>query len=361
VQVTGLYPIRGRGATYNPPNRFEPVEFVPDGDTLDADLLEDELLLPRTQFLKDTTKTILARNDSPDIGFNITINPYRGCEHGCIYCYARPFHEYLGMSAGVDFETKILVKQDAPDLLRRELGKKSFEPEVIVMSGVTDPYQPAERNFRITRKCLEVLAEFRNPVGIITKNHLVTRDIDVLSDMAAWNGAAVNLSITTLDAGLQRTLEPRTSIPKRRLLAVEKLAAAGIPVGVMVAPIVPGITDEEMGRILAAARDVGAQWAGYVLLRLPHAVAPLFEDWLTHHFPDRKEKVLGRLRDMRGGKLYDSTWGERGRGTGEMADQIGALFRAARRKAGFTEEGRPALSTASFRRLHPHGQLGFFD
>jgi DNA repair photolyase len=361
VQVTGLYPIRGRGAAYNPPNRFELIDFEPDGDTLDADLAEDELPLPRTQFLRDTTKTIIARNDSPDISFAASINPYRGCEHGCIYCYARPFHEYLGMSAGVDFETKILVKQDAPELLRRELTKKSYEPELIAVSGVTDPYQPVERKLRITRRCLGVLAEFRNPVTIITKNHLVTRDIDVLAELASHEAVSVNLSITTLDEKLQRVMEPRTSIPKRRLAAVEKLAQAGIPVGIMVAPIIPAITDEEVGSILSAARDAGAQWAGYVLLRLPHAVAPLFEDWLTHHFPDRKEKVLGRVRGARGGKLYDSTWGERGRGTGEYADQIGALFRAARRKAGYPEEHRRVLSAASFRRPHPHGQLGMFE
>jgi DNA repair photolyase len=360
--VTGLYSIRGRGAAFNPPNRFEPVEIVPDGDTLDADIALDELPLPRTQFLSDTTRTILAHNDSPDVGFGTSINPYRGCEHGCIYCFARPFHEYLGFSAGVDFETKIMVKQDAPELLRHELMKKSYRPEVIVVSGVTDCYQPIERKLQLTRRCLQVLAEFRNPVGIITKNHLVTRDIDVLTELASFRGISVNLSITTLDEKLQRVMEPRTSIPKRRLQAVEKLAKAGIPVGVMVAPIIPAITDEEVGDILKASRDAGAMWAGYVMLRLPHAVAPLFEDWLTHHFPDRKEKVLNRVRSMRGGKLYDSTWGERGRGTGEMADQIGALFRAAKQKAGFVDEpNRYDLSVASFRRPHRHGQLGLFE
>jgi DNA repair photolyase len=361
VQVTGLYPIRGRGAAYNPPNRFEPIEFVPDGDALDADLLEEELPLPRTQFLRDTTRSIIARNDSPDVGFSASVNPYRGCEHGCIYCYARPFHEYLGMSAGVDFETKILVKEDAPELLRAELMKKSYAPEVIAVSGVTDPYQPVERKLEITRRCMQVLAEFRNPATIITKNHLVTRDIDVFSELAAHDAIAVNLSITTLDEKLQRVMEPRTSVPKRRLAAVEKLAAAGIPVGIMVAPIVPGITDEEVADILQAARDAGARWAGYVMLRLPHAVAPLFEDWLTHHFPDRREKVLNRIRRMRGGRLYDSTWGERARGTGEFADQVGALFRAARRKAGYEGDRKYDLSTSSFRRPHPHGQIALFD
>lgn len=360
--MTGLYAIRGRGAAFNPPNRFEPIEVVPDGDTLDADLAEDELPLPRTQFLRDTTRTILARNDSPDIGFNVSINPYRGCEHGCIYCYARPFHEYLGFSAGIEFETKILVKEDAPALLRNELMKKSYEPETIVISGVTDCYQPIERKLRLTRGCLEVLAEFRNPVALITKNHLVTRDIDVLSELARYRAASVSISITTLDEKLQRIMEPRTSIPKRRLIAVEKLANAGIPVGIMVAPIIPAINDEEIGTILKAAREAGAQWAGYVMLRLPHAVAPLFEDWLVHHFPDRRDKVLNRVRMMRGGRLYDSKWGERGRGTGEMAEQIGALFRAARKKAGYDEDStRYALSTESFRRPHRHGQFALFD
>ncbi|HEX6306804.1 MAG TPA: PA0069 family radical SAM protein [Longimicrobiales bacterium] len=360
--MTGLYSIRGRGAAFNPPNRFEPVEIVPDGDTLDADLAEDELPLPRTQFLRDTTRTILARNDSPDIGFSVSINPYRGCEHGCIYCYARPFHEYLGFSAGIDFETRILVKEDAPALLRSELMKPSYVPETIVISGVTDCYQPIERRLRLTRGCLEVLAEFRNPVGLITKNHLVTRDIDVLSELARHNAVSVSVSVTTLDETLQRVMEPRTSTPRRRLLAIEKLAAAGIPVGVMVAPIIPAITDEEIGRILSAAHAAGAKWAGYVMLRLPHAVAPLFDDWLTHHFPDRREKVLNRVRSMRGGRLYDSTWGVRGRGTGEMADQIGALFRTARRKAGYDEDAnRYALSTAAFRRPHRHGQLALFE
>lgn len=360
--MTGLYPIRGRGAAYNPPNRFEPIDMVPDGDTLDDDLAEGDLPLPRTQFLRDTTRSILARNDSPDVGFEVSVNPYRGCEHGCIYCYARPFHEYLGFSAGVDFETRILVKQDAPHLLRQELMKKTYQPVTIAMSGVTDCYQPVERRLRLTRQCLEVLADFHNPVSIVTKNHLVTRDIDVLQDLAAHDAAAVNLSITTLKPEVQRIMEPRTSTPARRLAAVEQLAAAGIPVGVMVAPIVPGITDEEMGSILQAARDAGARWAGYIVLRLPLAVAPLFEDWLTHHFPDRKEKVLNRVREMRGGRLYDAKFGQRMRGSGEFADQIAALFRAAKRKAGYGVENKWALSTAAFRRPFDRGgQMRLFE
>jgi DNA repair photolyase len=231
------------------------------------------------------------------------------------------------------------------------------------MSGVTDCYQPIERKLRLTRGCLEVLAEFRNPVGIITKNHLVTRDIDVLQELAAHDCVSVNISLTTLDEKLARIMEPRTSTPQRRVLAIEKLARAGIPVGIMMAPVIPAVTDEEVGDLLKVARAAGAKWAGYVMLRLPHAVAPLFEDWLTHHFPDRREKVLNRVRNMRNGKLYDSAWGERGRGTGEFADQFGGLFRAARRKAGFTddESGRYAVSAVNFRRPHPGGQLALFD
>jgi len=353
--------IRGRGTASNPPNRFDPIEFVWDGDELDRMHAEGEEHNPQTKYFDDHTKTIIARNDSPDVGFGASVNAYRGCSHGCIYCFARPNHEYLGFSAGLDFETKIMVKRDAPDLLRKELMKKSYTPETIFMSGVTDCYQPIERKLQITRKCLHVLAEFRNPVGIITKNHLVTRDIDILQELAAHNAVSVNVSITTLDVKLQRLMEPRTSIPERRLIAVEKLAKAGIPVGIMVAPIIPGLTDEEMGDILQAGRDRGAEWASYVILRLPHGVAPLFEEWLGQHFPGRKEKVLNRVRSMRKGKLYDSTWGERGRGTGEFADQTAALFRLARKKAGYPEEARPHASTSAFRRPEVGGQFRLFE
>src|SRR5687767_599389 len=225
MEAPNLITIKGRGAAENPANRFEPIEYVPDMDAYDPDEPP-----PPTMVFRDTTKHIIARNDSPDVGFEFSINPYRGCEHGCIYCFARPTHEYFGLSAGLDFETKIFVKEDAPELLRQALASPRWEPEVIAMSGVTDCYQPVERKLRITRRCLEVLAEFRNPVAIITKNHLVTRDVDVLGEMAAWNGAAVNVSITSLDEKLQRVMEPRTSTPKRRLAAVETLAKAGVPV-----------------------------------------------------------------------------------------------------------------------------------
>ncbi|HEX2203040.1 MAG TPA: PA0069 family radical SAM protein [Longimicrobium sp.] len=353
-----LVALRGRGAAHNPVNRFVQIDFVPDGDFLDAD--EDDAPGPRTVFLRDATKSILSRNDSPDVGFDVSVNPYRGCEHGCIYCFARPTHEYLGFSAGLDFETKILVKEDAPELLRQALASPKWAPQPIAMSGVTDCYQPAERKLRITRRCLEVLADFRNPVAIVTKNHLVTRDADVLAGMAAYGAAAVNVSVTSLDEKLQRVLEPRTSTPKRRLAAIETLAKAGVPVRVLVAPVIPGLTDHEVPAILQAVADAGASGAHYIPLRLPFALKELFESWLETHFPDRKEKVLGRIREIRGGKLNDASFGSRMRGEGVYADSLRALFHAARRKAGLDGEHAP-LSTEHFRRPHDtKGQLGLF-
>ena len=345
-------PIKGRGASWNPQNRFEPLEYIVD----DEAHVEPRDGGPRTIYMRDPTRTIIATNDSPDVGFDASINPYRGCEHGCIYCFARPSHEYLGFSAGLDFESKILVKEDAPQLLREELNKKSWEPKTIAISGVTDPYQPIERKLGITRGCIEVLLDFRNPLGVITKNHLVTRDVDLFAEMARLNLVRVFVSITTLDAILARTMEPRTSTPEMRLDAVAKLSEAGVPVGVMVAPVVPGITDHEMPKILEAARKAGAKWAGFVVLRLPWAVAPLFERWLEEHFPDRKDKVLNRVRDLRGGKLYDAKWGVRGRGEGIFAEQIASLFDVACRRNGLNEEDRE-LSTEHFRRRTLQGSL----
>jgi DNA repair photolyase len=354
-----LVQLRGRGAPQNPKNRFVQTEHVADGDWLDT--LGDDEPDPRTEFLRDHTRGIISRNDSPDIPFETSVNPYRGCEHGCIYCFARPTHEYLGFSAGLDFETRILVKHEAPELLRKELASPRWTPQPIAMSGVTDPYQPVERRLQITRRCLEVLAEFRNPVAMVTKNHLVTRDIDLLGEMAAQQAAVVNISITSLDEKLQRVMEPRASTPARRLEAVRKLAEAGIPVRVLVAPVVPGLTDHEMTGILAAAAQVGASAASYIPLRLPHGLKGLFEEWLETHFPDRKDKVLNRIREMRGGKLYDSEWGTRMRGEGLFADQYEALFGAACRKHGLVRQF-PALSAAAFRRPHnPAGQMGLFD
>ena len=343
-----------RGAAENPPNRFEKIFLEPD-----ADWNPDDDVLPRTQFFKDHSQTVIARNDSPDVGFRTSLNLYRGCEYGCIYCYARPTHEFLGFSAGLDFESKIMVKEDAPELLRKELSSQKWQPQVIFMSGVTDCYQPVERKLKLTRRCLEVLAEFRNPVFIVTKNQLVTRDIDLLSELAKHRAVAVWLSITTLDSELRKIMEPRTSPPSARLAALRELAAAGISVGVNVAPIIPGLTDHEIPAILKAAAAAGATSAGYTVVRLPHAVAPLFEKWLETHFPDRKEKVLNRLRAMHGGKLYDSQWGKRMGGEGIFAEQIAQMFDVARRKAGIPNDDIE-LSTASFRRADG-AQLSLFS
>jgi len=347
-------PIKGRGASWNPQNRFERIEYVQDEDgSINAD---EPAPLPRTIFLRDPTRTILAHNDSPDVGFDTSINPYRGCEHGCIYCFARPSHEYLGFSAGLEFETKILVKEDAPDLLREELMSKKYTPRTIAISGVTDPYQPIERKLEITRRCLAVLAEFRNPVGIITKNHLVTRDIDILQELAAHNAVSVHISVTTLDPHLANLMEPRASRPELRIAAIEMLAKAGIPVGAMVAPVIPAITDHEMPAILKAVADAGGTSAGFVVLRLPWAVAPLFERWLEEHFPDRKEKVMNRVRELREGKLYDSEWRVRQRGKGIFAEQIKSMFDVTCRRLHLNEK-RYNMSTDAFRRPTPQGSL----
>ena len=341
--------LRGRGASWNPPNRFERLHVA-----LDAPGDDEDCAAPETELLLDRTRSILAFNDSPDVGFEASLNPYRGCSHGCCYCYARPTHEYLGFSAGLDFETKIMVKQDAPELLRAALSTKSWRPQVIALSGNTDAYQPAERRLGITRRCLEVLADFHNPVGIVTKSRLVTRDLDLLADLARHEAAAVILSVTSLRPEVQRAMEPRASSPAKRLEAIRLLAEAGVPVGVNVAPVVPGITDEEIPAILEAAAEAGATFASYILLRLPWGVKSLFETWLEQHFPERKEKVLNRVRDMRGGKLYDARFAVRGRGEGPWADQLRSLFRVTTGRLGL--EGRPHLSTEAFR--VPRGPAG---
>src|SRR5258708_7279516 len=335
---------RGRGASANPPNRFEKIRLE-----RDEDWNPEEDPSPKTQFLRDLSQTIITYNDSPDISFDAGVNPYRGCEHGCSYCYARNTHEYLGFSAGLDFETKIMVKENAPELLRRELSWRSWKPQLLAMSGVTDCYQPVERRLQITRRCLAVLAEFRNPVGIITKNYLVTRDLDLLRELAAHNAAMVHLSINSLDSELARRLEPRAASPRQRLAALEALARAGVPVGVLVAPVIPAINDHEIPSVLAAAKAAGARWAGTEVLRLPLTVAPVFQEWLKRNFPDRVEKVLGRIRSIRGGKLNDARFGSRMRGEGIFADQISQMFHVARRKACLSEDA-PELSVQAFRR-----------
>ena len=344
---------RGRGTAENPPNRFERLAYLPIIESPD-----DQERAVKTQYLKDASRSLLTFNDSPDVGFDASINPYRGCEHGCIYCYARPYHEYLGFSAGIDFETKILVKEDAPELLRRELASPKWQPKVVAISGVTDAYQPIERKLGLTRRCLEVLAEFRNPVVIVTKNQLVTRDIDVLKELASFNAAAVCVSVTTLDAELARVMEPRTSTPANRLEAINALAEAGVPVRVLVAPIIPGLTDHEIPSIIQAGAEAGARHAGYVVVRLPHGVAELFEGWLEEHFPDRKKKVLNRIREMRGGKLNDPNFRSRMKGEGVFAEQINSMFTLACRRSGI-ELSAVELSTNGFRR--PSGpQLSLF-
>ena len=344
--------MRGRGSASNPKNRFEAVETVPEPDGM------DEVSSPVTQFFTDSSKSIIVYNDSPDVGFDASVNPYRGCEHGCVYCYARPTHEYLGFSAGLDFETKIMVKEQAPELLRKELSSPKWAPRVLAMSGVTDCYQPAEKRLELTRRCLEVLLEFRNPVGIVTKNFLVTRDIDILSQLASYKCAAVFISLTTLDPELSGLMEPRASRPTRRLAAIQALSEAGIPVGFLLAPMIPGLTDSEAPAIVQAAVRAGASFGGYVALRLPHAVKSLFEIWLEQHYPEKKSKVLNRIRAIRGGKLNDPNFNSRMRGEGIFAEQMAGLFRLACKKAGIHER-RPQLSTEHFRR--PSGsQLNLF-
>lgn len=345
-------PRPGRGTPLNPASRFDPLEVEPDpGSEVDQPATV-------TQFFRDTSRSVLVRNDSPDVGHDVGLNPYRGCEHGCVYCFARPNHEYLGLSAGLDFESRIMVKHEAPRLLREQLRRPGWAPRTIMLSGVTDPWQPVERKLRVTRRCLEVLAEARHPVGVITKNDGLIRDLDLLLELAKHNAVAVTLSITTLKRDLQKVMEPRTSTPRARLTAVRTLADAGIPVGVNLAPVIPGLTDEEIPAILEAAREAGAQWAGYILLRLPHGVSDLFEDWLEAWYPDRKDRVLNRLREMHGGKLYDATFGVRGRGHGVFADQLRGLFRTTAKRLGYGPP--PELNTAAFRKPAPEGQLSFF-
>lgn len=335
-------PVRGRGAAANPKNRFEACEKQEEDDELGAG--------PTTQLFNDVSKRIIVKNASPDVRFSAGINPYRGCEHGCVYCYARPSHEYLGFSAGLDFESKIMVKENAAVLLRAELNKASWQPTVIALSGNTDAFQPIERKLQITRQCLVVLAEFRNPVVAITKNFLVTRDIDLLAELARYNAVAVVISVTTLNSELARILEPRASRPGKRLEAITLLAQAGIPVGVNLAPIIPGLTDEEIPTIVQAAATAGARFAGMQPVRLPYGVKDLFSQWLETHMPDRKNKILNRIRAMRGNKLNDPRFGVRMRGEGLFADQIQALFALACRKNGISGAS-PRLSSAHFRRI----------
>lgn len=343
--------LRGRGAVEAPSGRFESIAYEPEpiDEFWDG---EDEPRRPPTQAFRDRSKSLISTNDSPDVHFDASFNPYRGCEHGCIYCYARPYHEYLGLSAGLDFETKIFVKEEAPELLRRELASRNWKPKVLGVSGVTDCYQPLEKKFRLTRGCLEVLAEFRNPAAVITKNHLVTRDADVLARLSAHDAALVFLSITTLDESLRRKMEPRASSPEKRLEAIRTLSAAGVPCGVLLGPIVPGLTDWEIPSLLREAANAGARFASYTVLRLPHGVGDLFEAWLNRHYPTQAKKVLNQIRSLHEGQVADSRYGARMRGSGVLADQIAALFDLQCRRLGLNRR-RPELSIEGFRKPGP--------
>ena len=337
--------IKGRGTAINPPNRFEAARLEAFGDGWD--LPEEDAARPQTTLLRDSTRSIISRNDSPDISFTQSVNPYRGCEHGCVYCFARPSHAYLGFSAGLDFETKIVFKPEAAHLLEKELSRASYKPGVIVLGSNTDPYQPVERTLAITRAVLEVLERFNNPVGIVTKSAGVLRDADILSRMAAKNLAKVHISITTLDPALARALEPRAASPARRLAAITGLRAAGIPVGVMASPMIPGVNDAELESIMEAAAKAGAETAHTILLRLPHELAPLFTDWLQKHMPDRAAHVLSLIRQSRNGRLNDPEFHTRRLGSGPYADMLHQRFERAARQFGL-DGGSTRLDCSQF-------------
>jgi len=350
--------VRGRGCALNPGNRFEDVRLHVLGDHLDEVRREspDGTQVP-TRIMPDASRSVINKVDSPDLPFTWTVNPYRGCEHGCIYCYARPGHEYLSLSSGLDFETVIHAKHNAPELLRDALMHPSWRPETIVFSGVTDAYQPVERELCITRRCLEVCREFRQPVSVITKSSLITRDIDLLADLARDNAAAAAISLTSLDPSLASKMEPRAASPSSRLTTIRRLADAGIPVTVMTAPIVPRINDHEIPSLLSAARNAGASHAGYVLLKLPYQVKTLFLEWLQRHFPDRAAHVETLIRETRGGALYEPGFFTRQRGEGPFAEQIRATFDLFARRY-HLDSPRVPLSSAAFRR--PGSQLSLF-
>jgi DNA repair photolyase len=352
-------PKKGRGAVENPAGRFEryATSAVDDGWGV-WDEEDDNPNQIKTNLHIDTTRTIINAIDSPDLPYMRSINPYRGCEHGCIYCYARPSHSYLGFSAGTDFETEIFYKPNAPELLRREMGAKNYQPYPITLGSNTDCYQPVERELRLTRGIIEVLREHNHPLTIITKSALVARDIDLLAPMAAQSLAHVCVSVTTLDPALARAMEPRAAAPHRRLRAIKALSEAGIPATVMAAPMIPGLNDMEMDKILEAAWDAGARSAHYTLVRLPYELKDLFRSWLQTHRPDRAEHVLSLIRETRGGKLYDADFSQRRRGTGAYADLLANRFRLAARRIGFNRASSD-LRTDLFRKPEANGQMGF--
>ena len=362
--MDSVHSYQGRGAGVDPANRFEPITLEVLPERLEELAVESEANGGRgvkvgTRVFVDRARTIINRVDSPDLGFAWTINPYRGGEHGCSYCYARPTHETFGLSCGLDFETKIFAKVDAARLLRAELGRPSWRGEPIVMSGVTDPYQPVERELRIMRGCLEVMAECRQAVSVVTKSRLVVRDVDLLGELARHGAARAAISVTTLDAGLARQMEPRASAPRERLRAIEELSGAGVPVAAMVAPVIPGINDREIPAVLGAVRDAGARGASWVMLRLPWGVKEVFREWLGREFPERAKKVEGFIRGMRGGALNDPRPGVRMRGEGVMAGQIERMFEVHARRLGL-DGGIGRLNRGAFRRPEDSGQMGLW-
>jgi DNA repair photolyase len=347
----------GRGATSNPAPRFlahATLAFDDGWGSLDGPDATSGPAPPRlaTTLRPEKTRSIIARNDSPDVPFDASVNPYKGCEHGCIYCFARPSHAYLDLSPGLDFESQIVWKPEAALRLRAALSRPSYRPEVIALGANTDPYQPVERTLGLTRQLLEVFLEHRHPVSIVTKSNLVLRDLDLLAELARLDLATVFISVTTLDPGLSRRMEPRAPTPERRLSAIASLHEAGVPVGVLASPIIPAINDHEIERILEAARGAGAAYAGTILVRLPYELKELFEGWLATHFPDRKEHVLHLIREARGGQLYDATFGDRMRGAGPYADLLQRRFRLARERLGFLDRTVP-LRTDLFCRPAP--------
>lgn len=332
---------KGRGATLNLEGRFEKWQREAFDDGWEEECVEDPNLSgPKTIITHEQAKSIISTNSSPDIPFRYSLNPYRGCEHGCVYCFARPTHSYLGLSPGLDFETRIFAKMNAPQLLRTELSKPGYQPDVISVGVITDAFQPCEREYRITRQCLEIMSAFNQPIGLITKSALIERDIDILEGMAARNLVHVTISITTLDHQISRRLEPRTTAPARRLLTVKRLAAAGIPVGINVAPVIPFLTDHELETILEAGHEHGASSAGYILLRLPWELKEVFRDWLQNHFPLKAAHVLSRIREMRGGRDNDPNYGSRVTGEGLLAKVLAQRFAKACDRLDMNNRGR---------------------
>lgn len=354
---TNTYRSKGRAATSNPAIRFDATHRV----GVDDGWFRDEDPPPvRTEVSLESPRRIITRNTSPDISFDRSINPYRGCEHGCIYCFARPSHAFLGLSPGLDFETRLIARPEAPVLLARELAEKRYEPRVIAIGTNTDPYQPVELRLRIMRGILEVLQRFRHPVAVVTKGALIERDLDVLGEMGAAGLARAGISITTLDDDLSRRMEPRAPSPARRLRTIERLAAAGCPVRVMVSPVIPALTDHETEQILTAARNSGAVGASYIMLRLPQEVAALFRDWLAQHYPDRSARVMGRVRDIHGGRDYDPAWGKRMRGEGAFAELMAKRFKIACTRLGLASQLAPLRTDLFEVPPQPGAQLSLF-